>query len=83
MSAGEIVEYLRTERQSLIFNFFDREGVKGWFDVSMSIDEWKDFIKYCSREDVEGVASLTEGLMEMWDEEKKKFPEDYNYNSKN
>lgn len=81
MGVNEIIEYLRNETQTLVFNVFDREGVAGCLDVTMSEEEWKDFLKYCTRKDVDGVFSLTESLIEMWDWEKKAFPEYYKYNN--
>jgi len=79
MDVGEIINYLRTETQTLVFNVFDREGVQDCLDVTMSEEEWKDFIKYCSRNDVDGVFAMTEELIELWRWEKTRFPLDYNY----
>jgi hypothetical protein len=79
MTTDEIVNYLRFKRESLIFNFFDRVGVKDNFEVSMSKKEWKDFTEFCLRKDVDGIFDLTEFLLNIWNENKEMFPNDYRY----
>jgi hypothetical protein len=76
MTLEEIADYLRYERESLIFNFFDRKGVKNNFEEPMSKKEWKQFTKFCLRYDVDGIYDLTETLLDMWKDEKKRLRDD-------
>jgi len=77
MKTSEIVDYLRFEIDCLIYDYFDKLGLRGIFDVRMRDKEWADFINYCERQ--EGIWNLTEEYLEMWEKEKKNHPEFYKY----
>ena len=77
MKTSEIVDYLRFERDCLIYDYFDKLGLSGIFHLRIHDKEWADFIYYCERQ--EGIWNLTEEYLEMWEEEKKNYPELYKY----